>query len=263
MPPEWSWARRIRFAYSKLSLLNKILVCLALIGGLPSLTWLLSAFGNSLQSVKLGKSQGLTYSVTMEPLLYSNGIVNQGIEWKQSYRKYLLRVMHHSNQLEVSDLRFEADMPAGVVKAEIESQQGCEGLRLDYYDPSLEHGLIVQKPAQGIPKVTKAFTEFRNNISVTSPRLFPHGQFTLNLVLAYSESFPDMDGYLTSEYFLKTRSGALRRMKDKYKVVVVDSSTKKLTVHRNEGQHYKSYIFQPQSPLIFTDEGKVRVIEKE
>ena len=108
-------------------------------------------------------------------------------------------------------------------------------------------------------RATKTFTEFTNNLYVTSVGMFPKGHFSLRLILAYEECTNCGDGYITSQYSLKSKGGAVRGIKDKFKIEVVDENTKKLAVSRNEGQHFKLYMFQSEEPLRFTDDGKVLV----
>jgi hypothetical protein len=253
---DWTPWRRIVAAYRQRSLLNQLLVCLALAAVIGTITVLVNHVRSVRDIAKLRSAEGFKYVVHLDSAIYSEGMMNYGIPWKGSYREYHLSIANELSSFDATDLRFEADMPAGIVMAEIESRLGCQDLLVDYHDPRRESGLIVKRSNQVPKQVTKTFTEFRNNLYVTSSKIIPNGRCSIRVILAFE--IPPVEGYITSQYFLKSRMGHQREMKDKLKITT-DAGTKKLALTINTGQHYKSYIFQSENPLRFTENGKVSV----
>ncbi|MCJ7601434.1 MAG: hypothetical protein MUO63_08005 [Desulfobulbaceae bacterium] len=106
------------------------------------------------------------FSLTTYPLNYQKGVVVNGVEWQNDYQQYSFRFKNESRTADINDLRIDLDLNGGIVKKEIEIQEGCESI-------SLSQANISDLGIGNIDTIRKIVKTYVNNAKINAEKFIP------------------------------------------------------------------------------------------
>ena len=147
------------------------------------------------------------------PEPYAEGALVEGIHWNKDLRRYMFYVQNGMDTGEIDNFKQRLYLPFPVVKAEIESSQGCDGV-----DMYLGDGSNGSSPAPNMEldggKVVKVDEGGTNMVTISATRMLPEGKIQLKLIVNVHSLSKNQRGVTIygSEYTVNGNSAHYGRM---------------------------------------------------
>ncbi|MCK4912855.1 MAG: tetratricopeptide repeat protein [Candidatus Omnitrophica bacterium] len=160
--------------------------------------------------------------ITSSSLNYAEGLLIDGVIWEKDFREYFLWVRNKSKQVEAHDLKIDMDMIGSIVKYEISSQQGCEGI---FFSRNTTDRF--GKAEKGV--ITETTKLYSNNLQIGTEKLSFGGHYKVRLVV---KAFPvDEDsGTFIIKYRYLNVGGEKINQSFVYKILKKDKVNKSLYI---------------------------------
>lgn len=201
------------------------------------------------------------FSITTFPTNYQKGVIVDGIEWQVDFKQYLFRFKNESLIAEMNDLRIDIDLNGGIVKKEIELQQGCESISLSQTNIS-DFGI------GNIDAISKTVKTYVNNAKINAGKVHPEGYFDAKFIVKVIDqekkdvSIPP--GYLFIDYRYKNENGKSDKKSIAFPIRYKSAEKRVLFIDESKplkGSIKRSIQMIPEKPIILEKSGKVRIKE--
>ncbi len=107
---------------------------------------------------------------------YKEGLIVEGVEWKEDYHEYQFSVRNPSKTENIVDLRLRYQLPWPIVSSRLHHQQGCEGLAFAGTDSNTVK--------VGNQRQVNQLVIYRTNVlEINAQKIFPEGVFHGKLVV--------------------------------------------------------------------------------
>lgn len=197
----------------------------------------------------------LKFFIDSDPLKYQKGVIVEGIEWQPDFKKYSFNFKNESKVATINDLRIDLDTNGGVVKKEINVQQGCETI-------SLSQAGISDLGIGNRDIISKTIKTYVNNIKINISKIYPKGYFNLIFIVkvdpltSNTSSLPP--GYLFIDYRCKTEKEELKKISIAYPIIYKNIEERMLLIDKSnplKGQIKRSIKWIPDKPIVFKKNG--------
>lgn len=194
-----------------------------------------------LEASNLAERQSLQYYFGKSPYNYRRGVIVEGIEWQETYGEYEFLVRNTNAGENINDVRLRLELPWVLVKWQIVSSQGCDGLALSQdRDNTFKVG-----NEQAIREVIP----FRTNIlEINISRMRADAVCRVNLILN-NGSLRASNPAIESTYRYDSDSTSMSY----YRKILVndDGITVRVDAELSKGERMVSEIMEPERPIEF------------
>jgi hypothetical protein len=145
---------------------------------------------------------------------YKDGTLVDGIHWNQNLKEYMFRIQNGMDIGEINNFKQRMYLPFSIVKAEIVSSQGSDGVDLYLGDGSQGSSPPPNEEIEG-GKIIRILEGGTNMITISATRMLPEGSITVKLIgNLKSISGSSGSGVMIygSEYVVAGQSGHYGRM---------------------------------------------------
>ncbi len=201
------------------------------------------------------------FSINNFPTNYQKGVIVNGVEWQPDYKQYSLFFENESKIASISDLRIDLDMIGGIVKKEINIQQGCESISLSPTDN--EDIGIGNKNT-----ITRTIKTYTNNVKINAGKIYPEGYFEIKFIVKAVLSRPSNTsippGHLFVDYRYETETGKFSKISKAYPIDYKNVEKGILFVDESKplkGPIKRSFQMIPEKPITFKKSGQVSIDE--
>jgi hypothetical protein len=194
-----------------------------------------------LEASNLAERQSLQYFVGKSPYNYRRGVIVEGIEWQETYGEYEFSVRNPNNSENISDVRLRLELPWVLIKWQIISPQGCDGLALSQ---DRDNTFKV-----GNEQAIREIVPFRTNIlEINISRMRPDALCRVNLILN-TGSLRATNSAIESAYRYESDSTSMSY----YRKILVndDGITVRVDSELSKGERKASVIMEPERPIEF------------
>lgn len=189
----------------------------------------------------LAERQSLQYFLRRSPYNYRRGVVVEGIEWQETYGEYEFSVRNPNTSEIINDVRLRLELPWVLIKWQIISSRGCEGLALSQdrdntFKVGNEHAI-------------REIIPFRTNIlEINISRVRPDAPCRLSLILN-NGSLRASNPAIESTYGYESDSTS----KSYYRRILVhdDGITVRIDSDLSRGERMASVLMEPERPIGF------------
>jgi len=187
-------------------------------------------------------------SLTSSSANYAEGLPIDGVTWQKDFKEYFLWVRNNSKKVDGYDLNIDMDMIGGIVKYEISSQQGCEGI---FFARNTTDRF--NKAINGV--ITETTSLLSNNLRISTAKLAAEGHYKIRLIVKTSATDQDSGTCIIKYRYLNAGNEKI----DKsfvYKILVKDKISKSLyidTAHPIIGHFERKIILTPYETLKIVD----------
>ena len=188
----------------------------------------------------------LTYGFIGNLASYATGLRIYDLAWKESFREYLFRVRNESEHHTIVDFRLYAQLPGGVVKTELISQEGCE----EVFIPSEAFPSTINQDGKAI----RVFQMFTNELRCSIARMHPRATAEIRLIMTTADDAHR--GVLRAD-FRYGHPTPDKKGKHRYWINLEDQAMKIDYENPIEDEYEAQIRFVPEEVIVFHPDGTV------